>query len=424
MTPGLDSYPVHVFADPDRRNGRKATALRLNTTRFSATLALGAALALGMSACGGDDGGNGGSGGGGGGTNSVTLGFMGDLTGENSGIVIPPKQGAQLAIDEYNATNPKVKINLKTYDSQGKPEQATPLAKQAVTQDKVVGMIGPAFSGESAQVGPVLEEGKTPSVSPSATNAALGQHGWKYWHRIVANDNAQGAGIGGFVTGSLKAKKVFIIDDASEYGKPLATTVENTVKTAGAQTSRDAIDVQASDYGSTVNKAKAFAPDAIFFGGYYAQAGKLVKQMREGGVKARFLSGDGSLDPGLAKGAGGTAADGSIIGCPCLIDPTGKASPASKTFVDKYKAKFNADAAIYSAEGYDAASAFINAIKAGNTTTDKINAYLSTEDVPGVSKQIKFSSSGEPAATDVYVYQIKGATLPLLGNAKQAKATS
>jgi len=424
VTPGLDSYPVHVFADPDRRNGRKATALRLNTTRFSATLALGAALALGMSACGGDDGGNGGSGGGGGGTNSVTLGFMGDLTGENSGIVIPPKQGAQLAIDEYNATNPKVKINLKTYDSQGKPEQATPLAKQAVTQDKVVGMIGPAFSGESAQVGPVLEEGKTPSVSPSATNAALGQHGWKYWHRIVANDNAQGAGIGGFVTGSLKAKKVFIIDDASEYGKPLATTVENTVKTAGAQTSRDAIDVQASDYGSTVNKAKAFAPDAIFFGGYYAQAGKLVKQMREGGVKARFLSGDGSLDPGLAKGAGGTAADGSIIGCPCLIDPTGKASPASKTFVDKYKAKFNADAAIYSAEGYDAASAFINAIKAGNTTTDKINAYLSTEDVPGVSKQIKFSSSGEPAATDVYVYQIKGATLPLLGNAKQAKATS
>lgn len=398
--------------------------MRLDKTRFGATLALGAALALGMSACGGggDSGGNSGSGGGG--TNTVTLGFMGDLTGENSGIVIPPKQGAQMAIDEYNATNPKVKIKLKTYDSQGKPEQATPLAKQAVTQDKVAGMIGPAFSGESAQVGPVLEEGKTPSVSPSATNAALGQHGWKYWHRIVANDNAQGAGIGGFIAGSLKAKKVFIIDDASEYGKPLADTVQKTVQTAGAQTSRDAIDVQASDYGSTVNKAKAFAPDAIFFGGYYAQAGKLVKQLREGGVKARFLSGDGSLDPGLAKGAGGTTADGSIIGCPCLIDPTGKASSASKTFADKYTAKFHAAPAIYSAEGYDAATAFINAVKAGNTTTDTINKYLSTEDVPGVSKQIKFSANGEPAATDVYVYEIKGDTLPLLGNAKEAKAPS
>ncbi|HZB29535.1 MAG TPA: branched-chain amino acid ABC transporter substrate-binding protein [Streptosporangiaceae bacterium] len=373
-----------------------------------------------MSACGGDDGGNAGSGGGGG-TSSVTLGFMGDLTGENSGIVIPPRQGAQLAIDEYNATNPQVKINLKTYDSQGKPEQATPLAKQAVTQDKVVGMIGPAFSGESAQVGPVLEEGKTPSVSPSATNAALGANGWKYWHRMVANDNAQGTGIGGFITNSLKAKKVFIVDDASEYGKPFADTLQKTVQAGGAQTSRDAIDVQASDYGSTVNKAKAFAPDAIFFGGYYAQAGKLVKQLREGGVQARFLSGDGSLDPGLAKGAGGTTADGSIIGCPCLIDPTGKASQASKTFADKYKAKFNSAPAIYAAEGYDAATAFINAIKAGNTTTEKINTFLSTIDVPGVSKQIKFSPTGEPAATDVYVYQIKGDTLPLLGNAKEAQ---
>jgi branched-chain amino acid transport system substrate-binding protein len=400
--------------------------LRLNKSRLGATLALGAALTLGMSACGGgDDNGNGGSGGGGtGGTDAVTLGFMGDLTGENSGIVIPPKQGAQLAIDEYNATNPKVKINLKTYDSQGKPEQATPLAKQAVTQDKVVGMIGPAFSGESAQVGPVLEEGKTPSVSPSATNAALGQHGWKYWHRIVANDNAQGTGIGGFIATTLKAKKVFVVNDASEYGKPLADTVQKTVEAAGSQTGTDAIDTQASDYGSTVNKAKAFAPEAIFFGGYYAQAGKLVKQLREGGVKARFLAGDGSLDPGLAKGAGGTTADGSIIGCPCLIDPTGKASQASKTFSEKYKAKFNADPAIYAAEGYDAATAFINAVKAGNTTTDKINSYLSTEDVPGVSKQIKFGPNGEPAATDVYVYQIKGAALPLLGNAKEAKVSS
>ncbi len=299
--------------------------MRLNKTRFSATLALGAALALGMSACG-DDGGDSGSGGGGGGTNAVTLGFMGDLTGENSGIVIPPKQGAQLAIDEYNATGPKVKITLKTYDSQGQPVQATPLAKRAVTQDKVVGMIGPAFSGESAQVGPVLEEGKTPSVSPSATNAALGAHGWKYWHRIVANDNVQGQGVATFITGSLKAKKVFIIDDASEYGKPLAATVKKSIEAGGAQTATDAIDVQASDYGSTVNKAKGFAPDAIFFGGYYAQAGKLVKQLREGGVKARFLSGDGSLDPGLAKGAGGTTADGSVIACPCLIDPTGTTS--------------------------------------------------------------------------------------------------
>jgi branched-chain amino acid transport system substrate-binding protein len=394
-------------------DGRKT--LRSKIIKLAGVVAVSATLALGASACGGDSKDSGGGGG-----DTVTLGFMGDLTGETAGIVIPPKQAAQLAIDEYNATNPKVKITLKTYDSQGKGEQAVPLAKQAITKDKIAGMIGPAFSGESAQVDPVLEEGKVPSISASATNAALATHGWKYWHRLIANDNVQGAGIGGFIANQLKAKKVFIIDDSSEYGKPFAATVKATVEKAGIKTAADAIDTQASDYSSTVNKAKAFAPDAIFFGGYYAQGGKLIKQLREGGVNARFLSGDGSLDKGLAAGAGGTTADGSIIGCPCLIDPTGAAGAASKKFATDYKAKFGADTAIYSAEGYDAATAFIAAVKAGNTTPEKINTYLSTIDVPGVSKEIKFSPAGEPTATDVYMYQVKGDQLPLLGNSKNA----
>ncbi|MCO6011622.1 branched-chain amino acid ABC transporter substrate-binding protein [Actinoallomurus purpureus] len=386
--------------------------MRSRLIKVVGVVAASATLALGASACGGKSKSGGGD--------TVTIGFMGDLTGENSGLVIPPKQGAQLAIDQYNATNPKVKITLKTYDSQGKGEQAVPLAKQAITKDKIAALIGPTFSGESAQADPVLEEGKVPNISSSATNAALATHGWKFWHRVIGNDNVQGTGIGEFISNSLKAKKVFVINDSSEYGKPLAETVKATVTKGGAQTSEDAIDVQASDYGATVNKVKAFAPDAIFFGGYYAQGGKLIKQLREGGVKARFLSGDGSLDKGLAQGAGGTNADGSVIGCPCLIDPSGTASAASKKFAVDYKAKFNADPAIYSAEGYDAATAYIEAIKAGNTTPEKINDYLSTIDKPGVSKEIKFSSTGEPTATDVYVYQVKGDQLPLLGNAKNA----
>jgi branched-chain amino acid transport system substrate-binding protein len=381
--------------------------------KFTGVIAVSAALALGASACG--DSGSGGSKG-----DTVTIGFLGDLTGENSGIVIPPKQGAQLAFDQYNATNPKVKIQFKTYDSQGKGEQAVPLVKQAITKDKIAGLIGPTFSGESAQADPVLEEGKIPNISASATNAALAQHGWKYWHRLIGNDNVQGAGIGNFIATNLKAKKVFIIHDNSEYGKPLAETVKSNAEKGGVTTSEDAIDPQGSDYSSTVNKAKAFNPDAIFYGGYYAQAGKLLKQLREGGVKARFLSGDGSLDKGLAQGAGGTTADGSIIGCPCLIDPSGSAGAASKKFAQEYKAKFGADPAIYSAEAYDAATAFIAAVKAGNTTPEKINSFLSTIDQPGVSKQIKFSPAGEPTATDVYVYEVKGQQLPLLGNSKTA----
>ena len=382
--------------------------------------AAAAASTLLLSACGSND--NKSGGGGGGGTTTVKIGFMGDLTGENSGIVIPPRNGAQMAIDDYNATNPKTKIELKLYDSQGVPDQATSLAQQAIKTDKIVGLIGPAFSGESQQVGPILEEGKIPSVSPSATNVTLGQKGWKYWHRILANDGVQGAGIAEYIARALSAKKVFVIHDNQDYSKGLADVVTKTLKDKGVSVQNDVIDPQGSDYAATVNKVKPANPDAIFYGGYYAQLGRLIKQLREGGVKARVLSGDGSLDPSLAKGAGGNNADGAIVGCPCNVDPTGQTSPTSKKFADEYKAKFKAAPAIYSAEGYDAATAFIEAIKAGSTDSQKINEYLTTVDVPGVTKQIKFGSNGEPAGGDVYVYLFKGPGYTQLGNTKDAPA--
>ena len=386
---------------------------------FSRGLVVAAAAStLVLSACGGDDNG-GGDTGGGDKPASVKIGFMGDLTGENSGIVIPHRNGAQMAIAEYNATNPATKIELLPYDSQGVPEQATALAQQAINQDKVVGLIGPAFSGESQQVGPILEEGKIPSVT-IATNATLAEKGWKFWHRILPGDRIQGTGIGEFIARALSPQKAFVIHDNQDYSKGIADFVTAALKGKGVTVETDVIDPEGSDYASTVNKVKSAAPQAIFYGGYYAQAGRLLKQLREAGVTARFLSGDGSLDPGLAKGAGGTNADGAIVGCPCLVDPTGESNEKSKKFVDDYKAKFSTAPAIYSAEGYDAATAFIEAIKAGNTDGEKINTALSTTDVTGVTKQIKFGSNGEPAGGDIFVYLFKGQTYSLLGRAAEA----
>jgi branched-chain amino acid transport system substrate-binding protein len=393
--------------------------------RHSSIVRLGVALAassLVLAACGGGGEETGGAPGGGASeaATTVKIGVMGDLTGENSGIVIPLRNAAQLAFEEYNATNPTTKIEMVEYDSQGVPEQATALAQQAINTDKIVGLVGPAFSGESRQVGPILEEGKIPSVTASATNPGLAENGWKYWHRIVGNDLSQGGAVAEYMTRALSTKKAFVIHDNQEYSKGVADVVGKTLTDGGATVQTDVIDPQGSDYASTVNKVKAAAPDAIFYGGYYAQAGRLLKQLRDGGVEAQFLSGDGSLDAGLAKGAGGNNADGAVVSCPCLIDPTGKAGEASKKLADAYKAKFNTDTAIYSGEGYDAATAFIEAIKAGKTDTESINEYLKTIDVPGVTKQIKFAENGEPTASDVYVYLFEGGKYSLLGNTKEA----
>lgn len=385
----------------------------MSGVRFGRVLALAAATSLALAGCAG-----GSSSSGSGDSSTLKIGFMGDLTGENSGIVIPPNNGAKLAIDEYNATNPKVKLELKNYDSQGKPEQATSLVQTAIGTDKITALIGPAFSGESKAVGGVLEQGKVPSVSPSATNPGLAANGWKYWHRVVANDNDQGPAIANFLITAKSPKNAYVISDDQEYSVGLADAFEKTFKEKGITTERDKFAKDASDYSSTVSKVKAANPDVITFGGYYAQAGRLLKQLRDGGVKAIFATGDGSLDPQLVSGAGAAAAEKAVVGCPCNIPDPG--APGND-FAAKYKAKFNVDPAIYATEGYDAATAIINAVKAGNTTGEKINDFLKTEDFKGASKQIKFKDNGEPQTNAIYVYQVVGGVIKNLGASTEAK---
>ncbi|QFG27554.1 branched-chain amino acid ABC transporter substrate-binding protein [Actinomadura sp. WMMB 499] len=378
-------------------------------------MGMSAVLALGAVACG-DDGGGSGDG------DSITIGFMGDLTGENSGLVIPPKQGAELAIEQYNATNPEVKINFKTYDSQGKPEQATTLATGAVKSDGIVGMIGPAFSGESQSVGPILEEAGVPSISPSATGITLAEQGWKFWHRVVADDTVQSAGVATFLTGSLKAEKVFLTHDNQEYGKGLADAIAKGLE-GKVEVQTDPIDTQATDYSSTVNKIVQFAPDAVYFGGYYADAGNLFKQLREGGYEGKLMSGDGSFAPQLIEGIGQEDAQGTLVSCGCLVDTEGTTNETAKKFAADYQAKYNAPPAVYSSEGYDAATAFIKAIQDGKTTPEDINEFLTGVQFEGVGKSIAFAENGELAAKDIFIYEVKGGEMPLLGTAEEAQAS-
>ncbi len=341
---------------------------------------------------------------------SVRIGVMGDLTGEYAELVVPIRHAVQLAVDRYNATGPRVRITVTTYDSQAKPEDAVALAKWAIVKDKIVGLVGPAFSGESAQVGPILEEAKVPSISPSATHPILAENGWRYWHRFIGDTSADGAGLAKLIGTDLKTRRVFFVDDGSGYGEVLAAAVKKGVKkTAPKAETRSARGIGPA----TVAKVRAFRPDVVLFGGYYDDAGRLVKRLRAAGVTAKFVADEGALDPRFAKVAGKRAAEGSYIGCGCLLDPHGTAGRASKAFTVAYKAKYNTPPSMYAAEAYDAATAFIQAVKAGATTRKAINSYLSRISHPGVTKRIAFKRNGEPAVARTYVYRQRGNAFPL-----------
>jgi branched-chain amino acid transport system substrate-binding protein len=328
----------------------------------------------------------------------ISLGFFGAYTGDNSGLGIPIYNGEKLAIDQFNAQNPGCQVGLKKFDSQGDPSQAPQLARSIVGDSSIVGVVGPAFSGESKNADPIFNEAGLPIITPSATNATLQQQGWAIFHRMLANDDTQGPGIAKYIASTLNAQKVYVIDDASDYGKGLAQTVNGVLgsKVAG----QDEIDPKATDYSATVTKVKAANPDAVFFGGYYAQAGPLAKQLKDGGVtKAIFVSGDGTKDAGFVK-LGGDATNGAIISCTC--------APSPASFASAYKAAFSTDPSTYAPEAYDSAFAFLNAIGAGKVTRADINTFLKTIDVQGVTKEIKFDAQGEVAVKNVYIYKVSG----------------
>lgn len=389
--------------------------LRSRFIKVTGALAASAMLALGVAACGGKSGG----GSGGGSTSNVKVGIVGAATGPNAQLGINIANGAKLAFDQYNATKPKVKIAGKVYDTQGDPAVAPGQVRKAI-QDKVAAVVGPAFSGESKAVDKDFEEAQIPSISASATATVLATNGWKYWHRVVANDDVQGPADAQFVTGTLGAKKLFVVDDNQEYSVGLADAVAKAAQGSGATVQRDKVDPKASDYSSTVNKIKSFNADAIFYGGYYAEAGKLLKQLRDGGVKAKFVSDDGSSDPGLIKAAGAQQADGAMASCPCLLAGFAK-DPKAQKFTTDYKAKFGVDPGTYSAEGYDAASLIIQAVKAGKTSGKDINDFLASVNYGGVSKQLQFTPKGEPNRSTIFMYQVQGGNWTSLGDIKQAK---
>jgi branched-chain amino acid transport system substrate-binding protein len=355
------------------------------------------AAALALSACGGTTGGSGSTAGGK--ACDLKIGFFGALTGDAANLGINIKNGAELAVNQYNEKNADCKVTLVSFDSQGDPSVAPALAQKAITDKKLVGIVGPAFSGESKAADPIFDKAGLNIISASATNPDLSENGWKTFHRVLGNDATQGPAASKYIKDVLKAQKTFVIDDSSEYGKGLADIVRKDL--GGMVSGNDSIQQKQTDFSGSVTKVRASNSEALFFGGYYAEAALLVKQLRGAGWDGTFVAADGVKDDGFIKAAG-AAAEGAVITCPCL--PPDQAPE----FAAAYKKAYNSDPATYSAEAYDAANVFLAGIAASKTSSEDMTAFIKSYDQPGVTKRIKFDAKGEPAEVTVWAYKVEG----------------
>ncbi|WP_155374662.1 branched-chain amino acid ABC transporter substrate-binding protein [Catellatospora vulcania] len=334
----------------------------------------------------------------------LKIGFFGALTGDNAGLVTPGKNGAELAIAEYNAANPGADVQLVPFDSQGSPDKAAALATSAVADAKIIGIVGPAFSGESEVANPIFDQAGLPIITQSATRPSLNSKGWKIFHRGVGNDLSQGPAIGRYLKDVAKATKVFIVDDQSAYGTGLRDEVKKIL--GAAVVGQDKVTEKQQEFGPVVTAVKSSGADAVFYGGYTPEAAPFLKQLRAGGFKGTFIGGDGLYDANMLSVTGKADVEGAVVTCPC-----GPATAAKGNFVADFKAKFGTDPGVYADVAYDLTKVFLEGFKAGKTTRADLQAFLGTYNGVGSATGVtyKWEANGEldPAQVAVWAFTAK-----------------
>jgi branched-chain amino acid transport system substrate-binding protein len=378
----------------------------MKRSRWLALLALLSAVMLLAAACGGDDDDGDGDAGGDEDVDCTwVIGTMGALSGDFATIGEPIFQGIEYAVDELNESGDLgCTLELESEDSQGNPDQAPALATSLVENEELVAVVGPYFSGETLATGEIFSESGIAFVCPSCTNETIDDQGYETFFRAVADDAVQGEVAGAYLT-SLGGD-VAVVHDNQDYSKGLADAVAAAV---GDVAGPFVINPEETDYSSVVQQVADADPDLVFYGGYSAQAGPLVQQLRQGGVEATFISDDGTKDASFGELAG-DAAEGVQVTCPC-VDPLG--IPEAEAFVAGINEAYDRNPGTFAADAYDATNLVAEALgeaEAGGDIEEiraQVVEYLKGADYQGIAKNYSFEDTGnlEIGPEGIYVYE-------------------
>ncbi|MBK7416561.1 MAG: branched-chain amino acid ABC transporter substrate-binding protein [Dechloromonas sp.] len=343
---------------------------------------------------------------------TVKLGHVAPMTGPQAHLGKDNENGARLAIDELNAQGleiggAKVKFELIAEDDQADPKQGTIVAQKLVDA-KVNGIIGHLNSGTTIPASKLYSDAGLPQISGSATNPTYTQQGFKTAFRVMANDVQQGKALGEFAA-KQGAKSVAIVDDRTAYGQGLADEFKKSAEAAGLKVvATEYTNDKATDFKAILTKIKSKKDDLVFFGGMDAQGGPMAKQMKDLGIKAKFLGGDGVCTPEFMK-LGGEATEGQYCSLPGM--PLEKLAKGPE-FKDKFVKKFNAEIQLYSPYVYDAVMVMADSMKRANSVDPvKYLAEVGKTSYDGVTAKISFDEFGDLKGGAISMYQYKGGKL-------------
>jgi branched-chain amino acid transport system substrate-binding protein len=343
----------------------------------------------------------------------VKIGHVAPTSGWMAAVGAESENGARMAIDELNAKavtvgGKKVRFELLARDDAADPSRAPVVARELVAAN-VNGVVGHLTSGSTIAAAKIYSDAGVPQVSPSATSPVYTRSGYKTAFRTVGDDALVGSRLGRYAIKEMKATRFAVIDDRSAYGRGVAEEFSKAVAAAGGSVvDTQYTDDKATDFATILAAVKAKNADVVFFGGMTQQAGPMLIQMKQLGIGARFMGGDGLCVPDLVSNwARGSATDGQIVcASPGGLEKTD--DPATIAFLANYAKRSGSGSTFFGPYAYDAVMVLADAmVRADSTEPARYLAELAkTKGYKGATGTISFDEKGDVqnAAVSIYTY--------------------
>jgi branched-chain amino acid transport system substrate-binding protein len=349
----------------------------------------------------------------------VKIGFVAPLTGDQAPHGQDMLNGARLAVDHALAQGPLaegVRLELLALDDQRSATQAVAVAKKLVADPAAVATVGHLNSSCTMPASAVYHQARLLQVSPVSSNPQISRQGFDTFYRTCTTDDLQGPAAALFAVNELGARRIFIIDDMTTYGRGLSNEFEKKLQALGAEVlGHEGITQGDKDFTPLLTKIKPLEPHLVYFAGMFPEAALLLRQRRDVGLGGHFMGSDGAFDPVLIELATPEAADGLFL---TTIGSDVRQIPTAQAFVAAYEARFGPIGA-YSAYAYEATSIAIwaarqaaaqGAFAPGRSTAQRRQAVLaamkSLKDYPGLFGPQNFDERGDSLNRDVGLFTV------------------
>lgn len=342
----------------------------------------------------------------------VKIGHVAPISGSQASYGKDNENGARMAVEDLNAKGvviggKKVKLELVAEDDGADPKQGAAVA-QKLCDAKVAGIAGHLNSGTTIPAAKIYNDCGIPHVTPSATNPNLTKPGYKTTFRLLANDNALGAGLAFYAADALKLKRIAIIDDRTAYGQGVAAVFKKTAGEKGITIVDEQFTTDKSvDFMSILTAIKSKNPDGIFYGGMDPQAGPMLRQMEQLGLNVKYFGGDGICTMDLIKQSGGAKTLDNVV---CAEGGASLAKmPGGTEWKKRYDAKYPGQFQVYSPYTYDAVNVLVAAMVAAGSADPKVYLpKLAATNYKGITTNVQFEANGELKNPAMTLYTYKG----------------